>query len=86
MPVLRIILIACLLPAIAPAEEIVDVVRQECQRIGGKLGSVSVRDCLKIKLNDSGGRSNKNAAILLKEYPPLPARTPLGKVLLVGGI
>lgn len=86
MPILRIILIACLLPAIAPAEEIVDVVRQECQRIGGKLGSVSVRDCLKIKLNDSGGRSNKNAAILLKEYPPLPARTPLGKVLLVGGI
>lgn len=86
MPILRIIFIALLLPAIAPAEEIVDVVRQECQRIGGKLGSVSVKDCLRIKLNDSGGRSNKNAAILLKEYPPLPARTPLGKVLLVGGI
>ncbi len=80
------IITTCLLPLIAPAEETPDVVAQECQRIGSKLGSVSINDCMEIELADSGGRSTKDAAILLKEYPPLPSRNPLGRVLLIGGI
>ncbi len=87
MSIKRLLIITtCLLPLIAHAEETPDFVAQECQRIGSKLGSVSINDCLEIELTDSGGRSNKGAAILLKEYPPLPSRNPLGKVLLVGGI
>jgi len=61
-------------------------VQQECSRIGHKLGSVSVRDCLDSKLADTGARSVKGQAILMKEYPPLPERRqPIGRVLLIGG-
>jgi len=60
-------------------------VQQECKRIGHKLGSVSIRDCLSSKLKDTGARSVKNQAILMKEYPPLPGRKPIGRVLLIGG-
>ncbi len=66
------------------AEEI--EVRNECQRIGNKLGSVSVSDCLNIGLSTSDGYSTQQAPILIKEYPPLSRRSPLGKVLLIGGI
>jgi len=61
-------------------------VQQECTRIGHKLGSVSVHGCLASKLTDTGARSVKNQAILMKEYPPLPEkRQPIGRVLLIGG-
>ncbi|MCG8378207.1 MAG: M14 family murein peptide amidase A [Proteobacteria bacterium] len=62
------------------------LVEQECERIGSKLGSVSIQDCLDINLSASDGRSVKDAPILIKEYPPLARRSPLGKVLLIGGI
>ena len=62
-----------------------DLVEKECQRIGKKLGSVSVRDCLDIGLR-AMGRSVENSPILLKKYPPLQKYPPLGKVLLIGGI
>jgi murein peptide amidase A len=68
------------------AEEYDERVKKECTRIGNKLGSVSTQDCLKINLIASDGRSVKNAPIMLKEYPPLEKRSPLGKVLLLGGI
>ena len=77
---------ALLLPISVYAEYDAELVEQECQRIGNKLGSVSVQDCRDAELTVTSGRSNKNAPILLKEYPPLPTRNPLGKVLLVGGI
>ena len=61
-------------------------VEQLCNRIGHKLGSVSVRDCMASKLTDSGARSVSHQAILLKEYPPLlKRRQPIGRVLLIGG-
>ncbi len=60
-------------------------VQQECSRIGHKLGSVSIRDCLARQLTDTGARSVKGQAILMKEYPPLPGRKPIGRVLLIGG-
>lgn len=62
------------------------LVLQECTKIGNKLGSVNIQDCLDINLSASEGRSINNAPILIKEYPPLARRSPLGKVLLIGGI
>lgn len=63
-----------------------ELVKKECTRIGNKLGSVNIQDCLDINLAATKGRSVKNVPILLKEYPPLQSRSPLGKVLLIGGI
>ncbi len=70
----------------AQADDNQQLVEQECKRIGGKLGSVNVNDCLELNLVATEGRSVKGAPILLKEYPPLPSRSPLGRVLLIGGI
>jgi len=47
----------------------------ECKRIGNKLGSVSNRLCLDSHLQDTGARSVNGQAILMKESPPLAART-----------
>jgi murein peptide amidase A len=63
-----------------------ELVKKECTRIGSKLGSVNIQDCLDVNLTATDGRSVDNAPILLKEYPPLQSRAPLGKVLLIGGI
>ena len=84
---LIIIILFILLP-LSPvqAEDNASLVAHECKRIGNKLGSVSIKNCLDIKLTATNGRSVKNAPILLKEYPPLERRSPLGKVLLLGGI
>ncbi len=68
------------------AEDDWELVEKECTRIGSKLGSVNIQDCLDIDLTATEGRSVENAPILLKEYPPLERRSPLGKVLLIGGI
>jgi len=59
---------------------------EECTRISNKLGSVSYLDCFERNLTISSGISSKGAPILIKEYPPLSKRKPLGRVLLVGGI
>lgn len=60
-------------------------VLEECTRIGNKLGSVSVKDCLTRKLQESGAQSVKGQAILFKEYPPLKHREPKARILLIGG-
>ncbi|EAU54598.1 peptidase M14 [Mariprofundus ferrooxydans] len=57
----------------------------ECTRIGHKLGSVSLADCLDRHLSDTGSRSVNGQAIMMKEYPPLPGRKPIGRILLIGG-
>jgi hypothetical protein len=57
-----------------------------CQRIGAKLGSVSVESCLDSGVRPTGGVSVEGSPILMREYPPLAGRRPLGRVLLVGGI
>lgn len=61
-------------------------VKTVCNRIGNKLGSVSVNDCLALDLKTSGGTSNQNTDILIKEFPPIGNKKPMGKVLLLGGI
>ena len=63
-----------------------NLVEKQCKRIGNKLGSVSVEDCLAIGLSVTDGQSSEGTTILIKEYPPLEQREPLGKVLLIGGI
>ncbi len=68
-----------------PIEEI-DLVDIECRKIGDKLGSVSYEDCKKLQLQLTGEMSNNKSSIMYKEYPPLPQKTPLGRVLLIGGI
>lgn len=62
-----------------------DLVSKECRRIGAKLGSVSYKFCMDRDLQPSGGFSVDGAPIMIKEYPPLKGRTPLGRVLLIGG-
>ena len=70
----------------AQAAEAVNPVLEECTRIGNKLGSVSIKDCLQRQLRDSGGRSVQGQALLIKEYPPLlQRRKPIARILLIGG-
>ena len=61
-------------------------VRQTCERIAARLGSVSLEDCTDSKLGLSGGQSSQGTPILLAEYLPVAERQPLGRVLLFGGI
>ncbi len=86
---LVITLVSLLNSVLAVGEEQAQVatsIIEECQRIGHKLGSVSVTRCLHSQLQDTGARSVNGQAILLKEYPPLLARRkPIGRVLLIGG-
>jgi murein peptide amidase A len=72
--------------SLVQAADFDELVEKECTRIGSKLGSVNIQDCLDVNLTATEGRSVNNAPILLKEYPPLQRRSPLGKVLLIGGI
>ena len=81
-----LILLFALLTPIYGYAELPPEVDRECRRIGAKLGSVSYRDCADLELRATGGKSVNDAAILFKEYPPLPGRTPMGRVLLIGGI
>ena len=63
-----------------------DALTATCRRIGTKLGSVGFDECMEIGLELSGAEAVSSTPILVKEYPPLPTRTPRGRVLLVGGI
>lgn len=56
-----------------------------CRLIGGKLSSVSVAECLDRGLVESGVRTSGGLPLLYKEYPPLGARKPNARVLLIGG-
>jgi len=86
---LGITLVSLLSSVLAVGEEKMQIpasVQEECQRIGHKLGSVSVTRCLQSQLQDTEARSVNGQAILLKEYPPLfERRKPIGRVLLIGG-
>lgn len=66
--------------------ELTPEVESECERIAGKLASINYSECADVGLQTTTGISVNGAPILIKEYPPLETRTPLAKVLLVGGI
>ncbi len=57
-----------------------------CQQIGRKLGSVSVEQCLDSGARPTGGQTVSGTPLLMREYPPVQSRRPLGRILLVGGI
>lgn len=83
IPAVFLFLFACIVRA-DPAT-MTDFVAKECGRIGDKLGSVGYQECMDRNLKPSGGISVKGTPILMKEYPPLEGKTPLGRVLLIGG-
>ena len=58
---------------------------QACQKISGKLASVGKKECNAIGLSLTGSSSVNRFPILVKEYPPLQGKKPLGRILLVGG-
>ena len=74
------------LSATAWAQGNADPVNLLCAEIGRKLGSVSIADCARQNLKNSGGQSVNARPLAYKIYPPLQARKPLGRVLLMGGI
>lgn len=57
-----------------------------CIEMGKKLDSINVDDCLQQNLLDSGKKTTQGRALAYKVYPPLRAKKPLGRVLLMGGI
>ncbi len=61
-------------------------IERTCRKISKKLGSVQFADCFDRGLEFRGGKSVLGEPILVKEYPPLARRKPLGKVLVIGGI
>ncbi len=62
-----------------------DPVSRLCEEVGEKLGSVSIEDCLDQNLVHSAYTTAKRS-LAFKDYPPLPEREPLGRVLVIGGI
>ena len=60
-------------------------VESACKRISGKLASVSYSECQTLGMQPSGHLSVKGFPLLVKEFPPLEARQPQGRILLVGG-
>jgi len=63
-----------------------DEVRLSCERFAARLASVSLDECLGIGLQATDGRSVAGLPIVAREYPPVEARPPRGRVLLFGGI
>jgi hypothetical protein len=62
-----------------------DEIKSACQKISGKLASVSFKECDRLQMQISGHRSVGGFPLLIKEYPPLEPRKPKGRILLVGG-
>ncbi|MDH5257292.1 MAG: M14 family murein peptide amidase A [Gammaproteobacteria bacterium] len=57
-----------------------------CRKISGKLSSVRLGDCQGKGLDYAGGSSVNGLPIIVKEYPPTEEKTPLSRVLVIGGI
>lgn len=68
------------------AQSIPNDVQQTCARIAGKLASVNLDECLSRNLNASQAHSEKGTPLLIKEYPPLPSRSPQARILMMGGL
>ena len=63
--IFKIFFLTIFLFSIVIAEE-ENLVEKQCKRIGNKLGSVSVEDCLAIGLSVTDGQSSEGATILIK--------------------
>ncbi len=60
--------------------------RRTCLRISKKLASVTDSDCLDAGLTATGWSSVQGIPLLVREFPPIDGRRPLGRILLIGGI
>jgi len=78
-------LASLLLGAFVGTAAAVDTVEQACERISGKLASVSFKECDTLAMSASGYYSVNGFPMLVKEYPPLTSRQPKGRILLIGG-
>lgn len=81
---LTALLVCCFVSS--PSRAAPTSVEELCRQIGSTLGSVSRKQCLQQRFQDTSGRSNQQRALILKEFPPVEGREPLGRVLIMGGI
>ena len=65
--IFKIPFLVIFLCSIVLAEE-ESLVEKQCNRIGNKLGSVSIQDCLDMELSVTEGETVKGDTILIKEY------------------
>ncbi len=56
-----------------------------CQKISNRLASVTMRACLAASLVPSGCESVEGVPLMIREFAPLPNKSALGKVLVIGG-
>ncbi len=73
-------------PAVATATLLGNQEFALCRDLGNRLGSVSLEQCRAAGLSHAGAWSAEGRAIVYRDFPRLPGRKPLGKVLLIGGI
>ena len=57
-----------------------------CTEVANTLASVSIDDCLKLKLKPSNYFSHFNRVLAYKEYSTVANRMPLNKILVIGGM
>ncbi len=58
---------------------------QFCSKVSNRLASVSMSSCKSAKLEYSGCHSIDGIPLMVREFPPMPRRQPLGRILLIGG-
>lgn len=63
-----------------------EVAIELCRELGEKLSSVNESECLQQKLLADNAKSALGRALAVKDFGPIDAREPLGKVLVIGGI
>ena len=69
-----------------PLKQISETPFELCKELGAKLSSVSEEDCLNQKLVKSGTTSLQGRDLAHRDYLPVTGKTPLGRVLVIGGI
>ena len=57
-----------------------------CTKVGTKLGSVDIKDCIVQDLKASGFWTDEGNALAYKDYLPIENKKTLGRVLVIGGI
>lgn len=63
----------------------IKLVEKACKKMSDRLASVKYQQCMDAQLQITGCQSVSGAPILMSKFSPLPTRTPLGKILVIGG-
>lgn len=56
-----------------------------CDKVSNRLASVSQASCMAAKLIPTGCESVAGVPLMIREFPPIDGKTPLGRVLVIGG-